>query len=95
MIRSRRIGIVHLSLAVFALAVIGQAAHVQLLQGHTWRARAARQQLAPREMPAPRGDILDAAGLILAQSREMVQLEIAPREIRARIAQRCAARSRA
>ncbi|HEY2856222.1 MAG TPA: penicillin-binding transpeptidase domain-containing protein [Gemmatimonadaceae bacterium] len=83
MIRSRRIGIVHLSLAVFALAVIGQAAHVQLLQGHTWRARAARQQLAPREMPAPRGDILDAAGLVLAQSREMVQLEIAPREIRA------------
>jgi cell division protein FtsI (penicillin-binding protein 3) len=83
MIRSRRIGIVHATLALFALAVIGQAAHVQLLQGHTWRARAARQQLSPREMPAPRGDILDAAGLVLAQSREMVQLEVAPREIRA------------
>jgi len=84
MIRSRRIKIVHALLAVFALAVIGQAAHVQLLQGDTWRARAARQQLAPREMPAPRGEILDAAGLVLAQSREMVQLEIAPREVRAR-----------
>jgi len=83
MIRSRRIGIVHATLALFAFAVIGQAAHVQLLQGHTWRARAARQQLAPHEMPAPRGDILDAAGLVLAQSREMVQLEVAPREIRA------------
>src|SRR5438067_4728620 len=83
MIRSRRIKIVHGLLAVFALAVIGQAAHVQLLQGNTWRARAARQQLAPREMPAPRGDILDAAGLVLAQSREMIQLEIAPREVRA------------
>src|SRR5205823_4484604 len=82
MIRSRRIKIVHGLLAIFALAVIGQAAHVQLLQGRTWRARAARQQLAPREMPAPRGDILDAAGLVLAQSRDMVQLEIAPREIR-------------
>jgi cell division protein FtsI (penicillin-binding protein 3) len=83
MIRSRRIKIVHALLALFALAVIGQAAHVQLLQGHTWRARAARQQLAPREMPAPRGEILDAAGLVLAQSREMVQLEVAPREVRA------------
>ena len=82
MIRSRRIKIVHGLLAMFALAVIGQAAHVQLLQGHTWRARAARQQLAPRETPAPRGDILDAAGFVLAQSREMVQLEIAPREVR-------------
>src|SRR5918912_1289902 len=82
MIRSRRIKIVHALLAVFALAVIAQAAHVQLLQGTTWRARAARQQLAPREMPAPRGDILDAAGLVLAQSREMTQLEIAPRELR-------------
>jgi cell division protein FtsI (penicillin-binding protein 3) len=82
MIRSRRIKIVHALLAIFALVVIGQAAHVQLLQGRAWRARAARQQLSPREMPAPRGDILDAAGLVLAQSREMVQLEIAPREVR-------------
>ena len=82
MIRSRRIKIVHALLATFGLAVVVQAARVQLLQGHTWRARAARQQLSPREMPAPRGDILDAAGLVLAQSREMVQLEIAPRELR-------------
>ena len=83
MIGARRIKIVHVLLAGFALAVIGQAARVQLLQGHAWRARAARQQLAPREMPAPRGEILDAAGLALAQSRDMVQLEIAPREVRA------------
>src|SRR5205823_5793118 len=73
MIRSRRIKIVHGLLAVFALAVIGQAAHVQLLQGNTWRARAARQQLAPREMPAPRGDILDAAGLVRAQDRALLR----------------------
>ena len=84
MIRSRRIKIVHALLALFALAVIGQAAHVQLLQGSTWRARAARQQLAPRETPAPRGDILDAAGLVLAQSRDVVQLEVSPREVRPR-----------
>lgn len=82
MIRSRRIKIVHAALALFALAVVGQAAHVQLFQGRTWRARADRQQLAPRALPAPRGEILDAAGLVLAQSRDMVQLAVAPREIR-------------
>ena len=82
MIRRSRIGFAHALLALFALAVIGRAAHVQLYQGAAWRARAARQQLAAREVPAPRGRIVDAAGLVLAQSREMVQLEIAPREIR-------------
>ena len=82
MIRSRRIKVIHGALALFAFAVVGQAAHVQLLQGRTWRARAERQQLSPRALPAPRGDILDAAGLVLAQSREMVQLAVAPREIR-------------
>jgi cell division protein FtsI (penicillin-binding protein 3) len=82
MIRSRRIKVVHGILALFALAVVGQAARVQLFQGRTWRARAERQQLAARAVPAPRGEILDAAGLVLAQSREMVQLAIAPREVR-------------
>jgi cell division protein FtsI (penicillin-binding protein 3) len=82
MIRSHRIKAVHGTLALFALAVIVQAARVQLFQGRTWRARAERQQLSPRALPAPRGDILDAAGLVLAQSRDMVQLAIAPREIR-------------
>ena len=82
MIRRSRIGFAHAALALFALAVVGRAAHVQLLQGSLWRARAERQQLAPREVPAPRGRILDAAGLVLAQSRDMVQLEIAPREIK-------------
>jgi cell division protein FtsI (penicillin-binding protein 3) len=82
MIRRSRIGFAHALLALFALTVIGRAALVQLYQGSTWRARAERQQLAPKEVPAPRGQILDAAGLVLAQSREMLQLEIAPREIR-------------
>ncbi|HKO15428.1 MAG TPA: penicillin-binding protein 2 [Gemmatimonadaceae bacterium] len=82
MIRSRRIGLTHALLAVFALAVIGRAARLQLLQRQAWRARAERQQLSAREIPAPRGRILDAAGLVLAQSRDMVQLEIAPREVR-------------
>lgn len=82
MIRSRRIKAVHGALAVFAVAVVGQAARVQLFQGRSWRARAERQQLSPRALPAPRGDILDAAGFVLAQSRDMVLLAVAPRELR-------------
>lgn len=82
--RVSRIGLVHALLALFALALLGQAARVQVLNGRAWRARAERQQLADRAVPAPRGAILDATGQVLAQSREVVQLEVAPREVRER-----------
>jgi cell division protein FtsI (penicillin-binding protein 3) len=81
-IRSKRIGLAHTVLAVFALAILFKAADVQLVQGTRWRARAARQQTAERVVPAPRGDIMDATHRILAQSRETVRLEIAPREVK-------------
>lgn len=82
MIRSRRIGLAHATLAVFALAILIQSARVQLAQGKAWRARAERQQTTERTVPAPRGEILDATRHVLAQSREMVRLEIAPREVK-------------
>ena len=82
MIRSRRIGLAHATLAVFALAILIQSARLQLAQGKAWRARAERQQSTERTVPAPRGDILDATHHVLAQSREMVRLEIAPREVK-------------
>jgi cell division protein FtsI (penicillin-binding protein 3) len=81
MIRSKRIGLAHATLAIFALAILIQSARVQLAQGKAWRARAERQQTTERTVPAPRGDILDATRHVLAQSREMVRLEIAPREV--------------
>lgn len=84
MIRSSRIGIVHLTLAVFAIALLGKAAHLQLLDGDRWERRAARQQVAETSLPAPRGDILDVSGAVLAQSRAVVRLAIAPREVRDR-----------
>ncbi len=80
--RNRRIGIVHASLALVACAVIGKAVHVQLVQGDDWAAAAHRQHFSNREVPAPRGLILDASGATLATSRELVRLEIAPREVR-------------
>ncbi len=83
-----RVGLVHLGLALFALAIVGKAARVQLLQGRTWAASALRQQSTDRVIPAPRGDILDAAGETLAQSRETVKLDIAPPEVKSRQALR-------
>ncbi|HVE78817.1 MAG TPA: penicillin-binding protein 2, partial [Gemmatimonadaceae bacterium] len=82
MARPSRIGIVHVALALFALALIGRAAQVQLWQGRAWAMRAARQQTTAAEVPAPRGGILDASGGVLAESRELVALDVAPREVK-------------
>ena len=77
-----RVGVLHLGLALFALALLGKTAKVQLLQGRRWSASAVRQQSTESVIPAPRGDILDAAGETLAQSRETVKLDVAPTEVR-------------
>jgi cell division protein FtsI (penicillin-binding protein 3) len=86
--RGRRVGLVHAALALFAAALLLKAAHVQLWQQGRWAARAARQQVAVRPLPPRRGEILDAAGEVLARSREVIRLEIAPREVRNRAALR-------
>ncbi|HUQ45153.1 MAG TPA: penicillin-binding transpeptidase domain-containing protein [Gemmatimonadaceae bacterium] len=90
-----RVGIVHLGLACFAVAIVGKAANVQLRQGRVWAASALRQQSTERIIPAPRGEILDAAGATLAQSRETVKLDVAPHEVRNRRALRDALASAA
>ena len=78
--RPDRLAIVHGALLLFATALVGKAAHVQLWQGNAWAARADRQQFTEAETPAPRGAILDTRGIPLAESRELVQLSIAPKE---------------
>jgi cell division protein FtsI (penicillin-binding protein 3) len=77
-------------LALFAIAIVVKAAHIQLGQRARWVARAERQQSTERTVPAPRGDILDADGQMLAQSRETVKLDVAPPEVRDRAALRTA-----
>ena len=79
---SRRIGIINASLALFAVAILVRAGRVQLMQHAYWSARAQHQQSGAREMPAPRGAILDETRRVLAESHEMVKLEVAPLEIR-------------
>ncbi len=80
--RTRRIGIVHASLALLALAVLVRTAHVQLIQGGAWSTLARRQHYTAQTVPAARGLILDAGGQTLATTRELVRLEVAPREVR-------------
>lgn len=77
-----RLGVVHLSLGVFFIAIFVQAARVQLLDGGAWARRAERQQTRERPIPAPRGRILDESGRIMAQNNDKVRLDITPREVR-------------
>lgn len=81
MVRLSRVSVIHLLLAVFALLLIGQAARVQLVQGKDWAERARRQHFNNRSVAAARGNIFDAAGNILSQSREMFTVSIAPTEV--------------
>ncbi|HEX6966748.1 MAG TPA: penicillin-binding transpeptidase domain-containing protein, partial [Gemmatimonadaceae bacterium] len=53
----------------------------QLWQGDLWTQRAQKQHYAVSDIPAPRGEILDANGAPLAESRAMVRVSIAPREL--------------
>ncbi|HEX5829845.1 MAG TPA: hypothetical protein VFY16_02615, partial [Gemmatimonadaceae bacterium] len=78
----KRLTLVHAALALFGLVLVGRAAQVQLVQHERWTRRAERQHFAAADLPAPRGAILDAAGVVLAESRELVQLSVAPREVR-------------
>jgi cell division protein FtsI (penicillin-binding protein 3) len=83
-IRLSRFGIVHGALVLFAIALLLRAAHVQIWQGQEWEARAKRQHFAQADVPAPRGDILDAAGTALVESRARVKINVAPGELRAK-----------
>ena len=81
MTRPDRLRIVSIALGLFAGALVLRAGYVQLWQGGTWSRRAERQHFADADLPAPRGRIVDAACFPLAESRELVQLRVAPREV--------------
>lgn len=82
MLTRRRAMLVHGSLVLFALAIIGRAVKLQLLEGTRWSQVAARQQVKEKDIMPPRGRILDATGAVLVESRELMRLNISPRELR-------------
>lgn len=86
--RFDRSAVVHGSLVLFVGAIVVKAAQVQLFQGDRWRTSAARQQVADASLPAPRGAVTDAGGRVLVESRALVQLRVAPREVQDRTALR-------
>lgn len=66
---------------VSAGAVVGRAAMLQV-ENAEWRQRSAEQHRMSRPVPSIRGSILDRDGVLLAQSREVVEVGLAPRELR-------------
>ncbi|MFN2398233.1 MAG: peptidoglycan D,D-transpeptidase FtsI family protein, partial [Gemmatimonadaceae bacterium] len=79
--RPTRTGIIHASLAAFAVALVVRSAYLQIWQGDDWEKKALRQHFVTEDVPAARGDIFDASLAPLAQSREMVGLSVAPSEL--------------
>lgn len=77
-----RAAVIHGLLVLFAMALIARATQVQVIDGRFWAERAAKQQIRESDLPAARGTILDERGVVMAESRELVKLSIAPREIR-------------
>jgi cell division protein FtsI (penicillin-binding protein 3) len=77
-----RVSIIHGVLVVFAVALVARAGKVQVIDGKQWSERAKRQQFSTSSAPAPRGNILDASGKPLVESREQVRVALALPEIR-------------
>jgi len=80
-IRTSRVGLVHAAFALFGVVLVGRAAQVQLFQTSIWRTKARNQQMAASPLPAPRGMIVDESGAMLVESRQLVRLNVAPREV--------------
>src|SRR5947209_2122321 len=77
-----RAAIVHAFFVLFAIGLVARAAKVQVVEGRQWTLRARRQHFFASSLSAPRGEILDASGNTLVESREMTRVAIALPEVR-------------
>ncbi len=66
---------------VAAGTVVGRSAMLQV-ESAEWRERSAEQHRMSRPVPSVRGSIVDRDGVLLAQSREVVEVGLAPGELR-------------
>ena len=74
--------LVHASLVLFAMAIVARAVQVQVVDSKRWTTLAARQQIEEETIAPPRGQILDANGSIMVESRELMRVGFTPRNIR-------------
>ncbi|HEV7836709.1 MAG TPA: penicillin-binding protein 2, partial [Gemmatimonadaceae bacterium] len=77
-----RVAVIHAFFVVFAIALVVRAAKVQVVEGKQWVARGKRQHFFASSLSAPRGEILDASGNTLVESREMTRVALALPEVR-------------
>lgn len=84
--RPNRLTLVHGSLVLFAIALIAKAGYEQLYRRAYWKNIGQRQHFASSGLPAPRGNIEDANGEVLVESRELTRISVAPREVKDRAA---------
>jgi cell division protein FtsI (penicillin-binding protein 3) len=77
-----RVAVIHAFFVLFALALVARAAKVQVVDGDQWVARAKRQHFFAAAQSAPRGEILDASGNTLVESRAMTRVALALPEVR-------------
>jgi cell division protein FtsI (penicillin-binding protein 3) len=82
MLQATRLRVLHGVLVAFAVALVLRSAWVQLWQGEKWERMASWQHYSRNALPAPRGEILDVAGVPLAQSEVRVRLNVAPPELK-------------
>ena len=84
MVLPSRLTVIYIALLVFAVALLAQAAKLQIIEGERWTEKARALHFDNDTVAAPRGPILDASGNVLVDSHELVHLDIAPKEIRDR-----------
>jgi cell division protein FtsI (penicillin-binding protein 3) len=77
-----RVAVVHGFFVLFALALVARAAKVQVVEGKKWEARGERQHYVAATTAAPRGEILDASGTTLVESRELTRVALSLPEVR-------------
>ena len=77
-----RVTVVHSFFVLFALALVARAAKVQVVEGKEWVSRGKRQHYVASAAAAPRGEILDASGNTLVESRELTRVAVALPEVR-------------
>ena len=77
-----RVAVVHGFFVLFAVALVARAAKVQVVEGKEWVSRGKRQHYRASAAAAPRGEILDASGNTLVESRELTRIAVALPEVR-------------